>query len=135
MATTYPTTLDAFVNPAATDVLNSATVPHAAQHDNINDAVKAMQVVLMTRQPAPTVASATTIAPTTDTVFISGITTIQTITAPSGMATTNGRIYLIPTGIFTTGTLGNIALASTAVVSRVLTMTWDATAAKWYPSY
>ena len=68
-------------------------------------------------------------------VFISGITTIQTITAPSGMATTSGRLYLIPTGIFTTGTLGNIALASTAVVSRVLTMTWDATAAKWYPSY
>jgi len=46
MTTTYPGTLDAFTNPAATDVLKSATVPHAAQHDNLNDAVKAVETIL-----------------------------------------------------------------------------------------
>jgi len=84
---------------------------------------------------APTIASATTIAPTTPIVFISGTAAIATITAPSPISLTGGQIMLIPTGIFTTTTAGNIALASTAVVSRTLTMTYDATTTKWYPSY
>jgi hypothetical protein len=84
---------------------------------------------------APTIASATTIAPTTPIVFISGTTAIATITAPSPISAGGGQITLIPTGIFTTTTAGNIALASTAVVSRALIMTYDTTTAKWYPSY
>ena len=84
---------------------------------------------------APTIASATTIAPTTKVVFISGTTAIATITAPSPISTSGGRITLIPTGLFTTTTAGNIALASTAVVSKALIMTYDPTTAKWYPSY
>jgi hypothetical protein len=91
--------------------------------------------VQATGQVAPTVASAATIAPTTQIVFVSGITAIVTITAPTGIATTGGQITIIPTGIFTTTTAGNIALASTAVVSRALIMTYDATTTKWYPSY
>jgi hypothetical protein len=46
MSTNYPGALDSFVNPTATDTLDSATVPHAAQHDNINDAMAAVQVTL-----------------------------------------------------------------------------------------
>jgi len=46
MATNYPTTLDTFTNPTSTDTLDSATVPHAAQHDNINDAVLAVETAL-----------------------------------------------------------------------------------------
>jgi hypothetical protein len=46
MATNYPTTLDTFTNPTSTDTLDSATVPHAAQHDNINDAVLAIETAL-----------------------------------------------------------------------------------------
>ena len=46
MATNFPTSLDSFVNPTATDQLDSATVPHAAQHDNINDAVTAIETAL-----------------------------------------------------------------------------------------
>jgi hypothetical protein len=46
MSTSYPGALDSFVNPTATDTLDSATVPHAAQHDNINDAMAAVQVTL-----------------------------------------------------------------------------------------
>jgi len=42
----YPASLDNFVNPVANDTLDSATVPHAAQHANLNDAVEAMQTVV-----------------------------------------------------------------------------------------
>lgn len=46
MATLYPSGLDNFINPTATDTLNSATVPHHQQHANLNDAVEALQTVL-----------------------------------------------------------------------------------------
>lgn len=84
---------------------------------------------------APTIASATTIAPTTQIVFVSGTTAIDTITPPAPIASGGGQITIIPTGVFTTTLLGNIALASTAVVSKALIMTYDVTTAKWYPSY
>ncbi len=86
-------------------------------------------------QSAPTIASGTTIAPTKLISFISGTSVIQTITPPHTILETGGEITLIPTGIFTTNTSGNIALASTAVVSRALKMTYDAVTGKWYPSY
>ena len=91
--------------------------------------------VQATSAAAPTIASATTIAPTKAITFISGVTPIVTITAPSPISLGGGTITLIPTGIFTTTTAGNIALASTAVVSKALIMTYDVTTAKWYPSY
>ena len=92
--------------------------------------------VASTGQVAPTIASAATINPTTSVVFITGTAAIATITAPSLIATTGGQITLIPIGLFTTtATGGNIALASTAVASKALIMTYDATTAKWYPSY
>ena len=91
--------------------------------------------VLATSAAAPTIASAATIAPAKNITFISGVAAIDTITAPSPISTGGGTITLIPTGIFTTTTAGNIALASTAVVSKALTMTYDVTTAKWYPSY
>jgi hypothetical protein len=46
MSTQYPNSLDNFVNPIATDTLNSAVVPHADQHANLNDAVESIQTVL-----------------------------------------------------------------------------------------
>jgi len=102
-------------SPTFTDVKHSALIANTAA--------------------APTVASATTIAPTTSIVFISGTTAIATITAPSPISAGGGQITLIPTGIFTTTTAGNIALASTAVVGKALIMTYDATTGKWYPNY
>jgi len=48
MTTSYPSSLDSFTNPTATDTLDSATVPHADQHDNINDAVLAIETELGT---------------------------------------------------------------------------------------
>lgn len=91
--------------------------------------------VLATSAAAPTIASAATVAPTKAITFISGTTAIVTITAPSPISTGGGSITFIPTGIFTTTTAGNIALASTAVVGKALTMTYDVTTTKWYPSY
>ena len=46
MATSYPNALDNFTNPTSTDTLNSATVPHADQHANTNDAIEAIQAEL-----------------------------------------------------------------------------------------
>lgn len=77
------------------------------------------------------VASAATITPTGPVFHVTGTTAINTINLPyTGFI---GTIRIIPDGLFTTGTSGNIALASTAVVSKVLEMTYDGT--KWYPSY
>jgi hypothetical protein len=88
-----------------------------------------------TSAAAPTIASATTIAPTTQITFISGTTAVVTITAPAPISSGGGVIRLIPTGAFTWTTAGNIAVAGTAVVNRVLTLVYDATTTKWYPSY
>ena len=84
---------------------------------------------------APTIASATTIAPTTPIVFISGTTPVLTITPAAPISTGGGTITLIPTGAFTWTAAGNIAVLGTAVVSQALTMTYDVTTTKWYPSY
>jgi hypothetical protein len=42
---------------------------------------------------------------------------------------------LIPTGLWVSNTAGNIALGTTAVVNKALTMTYDSGTTKWYPSY
>ena len=84
---------------------------------------------------APTVASATSIIISAPVTFISGTTAIATIAAPDLTATGGAQITLIPTGLFTTTTAGNIGLATTAVVSKALTLTYDSATAKWYPSY
>ena len=43
MTTNFPSGLDSFTNPTATDAMDSVTVPHADQHANVNDAVEALQ--------------------------------------------------------------------------------------------
>ena len=108
---------------------------HGTVIGNNNTVATKIFGVQATGEVAPTIASAATIAPTKQITFVSGTTAIDTITAPTGIATTGGQITIIPTGIFTTTAAGNIALASTAVVSRALIMTYDATTTKWYPSY
>jgi len=87
-----------------------------------------------TLNPAPTIASAATIQPLAPITFVSGITTVNTITVPAEFVG-GGQITLIPTALWSTGTSGNIAIATTGVVSKALILTYDATTAKWYPSY
>lgn len=60
---------------------------------------------------------------------------IKTITVPTLFSTGGGEITLIPTAAFTWDATGNIAVAGTAVISRALTMTYDSSTAKFYPSY
>lgn len=90
---------------------------------------------LVLTQSAPTIASSATITPTKYVQFVSGTTTINTITVPTTILTTGGQIILIPSGLWSTGVSGNIALASTAILNQPLIMTYDAATAKWYPSY
>ena len=82
-----------------------------------------------------TYASAATIAPIVPFAFVTGVVTIQTITAPAAVLAGSGQITLIPTGLWSTNTAGNIALATTAVVNKALILTFDSNTAKWYPSY
>ena len=91
--------------------------------------------LLATTAAAPTIASATTIAPTTQITFVSGTTAVVTITAPAPISAGGGTITLIPTGAFTWTAAGNIAVLGTAVVNRALSLTYDVTTTKWYPSY
>ena len=91
--------------------------------------------LVATTAAAPTIASATTIAPTASITIISGTAAIVTITAPTPISAGGGTITFIPTGAFTTTNAGNIAIASTAVVGRAITFTYDVTTVKWYPSY
>ena len=79
------------------------------------------------------IASAATIAPTRGITHITGTAAVATITVPVSGFT--GTITLIPDGAFTTTTAGNIALASTAIVNRMMRMTYDSGTSKWYPSY
>ena len=83
------------------------------------------------------VAAASTIAvPNGTSIFHVGTSTtpIVNITPPANGWT--GTIYIIPDTAFTTTTAGNIGIASTAVVGKVLVMTYDGTATgKWWPSY
>lgn len=131
-------------NSSADGLTNAIAIGSAAQVGLSNVAVIGSTALLgvqttsglfATRAAAPTIASAGTIAPTKAITFISGTTTIETITPPSPISLGGGQITLIPTGVFLTGVTGNIALASTSVVSKALIMTYDVTTAKWYPSY
>lgn len=82
---------------------------------------------------APTIASATTIAPTNLIQFVSGTTAIATITPPTNLLTGGGILTLIPTGAWATNTAGNIALAITTTVGEAVVLVYDSITAKWYP--
>lgn len=75
------------------------------------------------------------VTPTGPLSHVTGTAAITGITVPIGAA--NGATFSwIPDGIFTWTTGGgNLALAGTAVVNKLLTFTYDATNAKWVPSY
>jgi len=118
---------------AAVTTTNNINVPSGSL--TINAGNLNIQRPIATTQVAPTIASAATIAPITYITFISGTTTINTITVPSPLSTYGGQLILIPTGLFLTGITGNIAIASTTVVGKALIMIYDTTTAKWYPSY
>lgn len=87
-----------------------------------------------TADSPPTVASAGSIAPVGDRTIVSGTAAISTIDVQLRWRQ-GATIELIPTGAWTLTTAGNIAIASTAVVGRVMHLTWVAATGKWHPSY
>lgn len=111
----------------ATPALGSADTPSFASI--------IVQKPIATIAPAPTIASQGSITPTKAITFVSGTTAIDTIVVPSHFATGGGTLILIPTGLWTTVTGSNIRIATTAVLHRPLSLTWDATTGFWYPSY
>ena len=79
------------------------------------------------------VTSDNVITPTGLQFVVTGANTINTINIPyTGWS---GSITMLPSGAFSTGLAGNIAIVSTAVVGRALVMTYIPTTDKWYPSY
>lgn len=45
--TVFPAIVDTFVNPNPSDSLGSATVPHANQHANANDSIRAIEIEMV----------------------------------------------------------------------------------------
>lgn len=77
--------------------------------------------------------AASAVLPTGPLFHITGTAGITGFTLPVGFS--GGSFSCIPDGTFTWTTDSNIALAGTAVVSRVLTFTWSSQDSKWFPSY
>lgn len=80
-----------------------------------------------------TIASATTISPKTDLVRVTGTAAIVNITPPpTGSFST--LLFVIPVGVFTWTAAGNIGLAGTAVVGKLIVFAYSKSQNKWYPS-
>lgn len=92
----------------------------------------------MERVTAAVASAAGQITPSGPLFHITGALAITGFLIPVGFNATavgGGQFCVIPDGTFTTTTANNIALASTAVVNKVLCYTWDATNSKFVPSY
>lgn len=76
-----------------------------------------------------TIASTTTIAPTTFLTFVSGTAAIATVTPP---VTGQHMIIIIPTGAFTMTTAGNLKTACTAVASVPVVLLYNPLEQKYY---
>ena len=90
------------------------------------------------RVTAAVASAAGLITPSGPLFHITGTAAITGFNIPVGFnatATGGGQFCVIPDGIFTTTTANNIALASTAVVNKLLCWTWDATNSKFVPTY
>jgi hypothetical protein len=69
---------------------------------------------------------------------LSGTNAITSFTIPVGLNATavgGGQFCIIPLGAFTATATNNISAASTAIAGKTLCYTWDASTAKFNPSY
>lgn len=81
------------------------------------------------------ISSASTIAPTSQITHITGTTTVNTITAPTGFATSSfgGCIALITDSAVPFTASGNIAVAFTSSPNQVYELCYTNVDSKWYP--
>lgn len=136
--TYYGTFVGKGATASADNLANVAAIGNGATVDVSNKMVFGNSNILQTvingvlvQTVGTAIASGTTIAPVAPMTHITGVTAISTITIP--VAGFKGCIRLIPDGLWSTTTGGNIALGSTAVVGKVLEECYDGTS--WYPSY
>lgn len=109
----------AAINPASI----GATTPGTAAFTSLSN-------TLMQNSAVSTVASNTTIAPTSPMVIISGTTAIATVTLPSGF--TSGCFDSLATGAWTTTTAGNIFAVMTATANTPYRWCFFTTSNKWF---
>lgn len=81
-------------------------------------------------QVGPILSSAPIIVVSARIHHVSGTGAIKTITQPPGAG---GDLWLIPDGLWTLVTGGNIGKSSTAVVGKALPLIWDGKL--WWPGY
>jgi hypothetical protein len=87
---------------------------------------------------AAVASAAGTVTPSGPQFHITGALAITGFNIPvgfNGTAEGGGCFNVIPDAVFTWTAAGNIALAGSAVVNKLLTFCWDATNSKWIPSY
>jgi hypothetical protein len=119
MAINFPTSLDSLTNPVGgVDRQNSATVPHATQHANLNDIVEALEAKVGIDGSAVTSSLDYKLANKQDTL-VSG-TNIKTINSTSLLG--SGDLSVQPvceekTTSFTAAIHGNYVITGTATVT------------------
>lgn len=90
-------------------------------------------------EPSAAVASAAgQITPSGPLFHVTGAAAITGFLIPVGFNATavgGGSFCVVPDGAFTTTTANNIAIASTAVVNRLICWQWDAKNSKFVPTY
>ncbi|HMJ02426.1 MAG TPA: hypothetical protein VK506_05765 [Conexibacter sp.] len=82
--------------------------------------------------PSSVLTISTNVIAPTNAVHHLGAGLVKTVTVPAA-CTSTCTLAIVPDAAFTTDTTGNISLASTAVINKVLFLVWDGT--KWNPSY
>lgn len=93
-------------------------------------------IALMPTASVASVAGAT--LPSGPLFHVTGTNAITSWTIPlgfNGTAAGGGCFQVIPDALFTWTATGNIALAGSAVVNKLLQFCWDAKNSKWVPSY
>lgn len=111
MAINYPTSLDTFTNPTATDQVASVTVPHATQHANANDAIEALEAKVGANSSAVT---------TSHDYKLSGVTGSDKASSLAGAEILSNKTLTAPklaNGGFIADANGNELIEATATAS------------------
>lgn len=125
MPINFPTSLDALTNPVSSDAMNSATVPHATQHADANDAIEALEAkvgingsAVTTSLDYRTTKSTTLTAPSAATVPL----TIQGAASQTGdllriqNSASTGLVEVDASGRLLVGPSTDLAVGGTGVV-------------------
>jgi len=125
MAINYPTSLDNFTNPTASDAMNSVSVPHATQHSDLNDAVEALEAKVGVNSSAVATSHDYKI-----TDLVSRVTTLENAEIPDTIIDAKGDLIVgtadDTAGRLAVGTDGYILVANSGTASG---LEWQANTA------